>query len=438
MDLEGYAKRVLAKGEDPFQKLMEKVLEIKEMPRGKAEEFVRAIMDEVDATMRIDDELLRIHESGIGMGEFGVGSRGEGDFFVHERMAGLIGRTSAIIDSTHFDDAGVVRMDKKYIVITVDGIHSRLNDFPFLAGFHVTRAALRDIYVMAASPVALFSDIHVADDGDVAKIFDHLAGICAVSETMGVPLITGSTLRIGGDMVIGKRMTGCVGAVGIADSVTPREKAEVGDVILLTEGSGGGTISTAAIYHGEPDVVRETLNLKFFVACEALLRDGITGRIHTMTDVTNGGVRGDAFEIAKVAGVKLVFYEDRMRNLVNRNVLEMLNRHGIDYLGVSLDSLLIIAPEDVVDAIKKTIRDKGVAIDEIGYVEEGEGAEIVSNGLRVPLEVKFRESAYTPVKRVVGECSPGSLDEMKKKIDEAARKAMEKKMKVMEILNTEY
>ena len=43
----------------------------------------------------------------------------------------------------------------------------------------------------------------LADDGDVAKIFDYTAGITTVGEAMGVPLVTGSTLRIGGDMVLG-------------------------------------------------------------------------------------------------------------------------------------------------------------------------------------------------------------------------------------------
>ena len=69
-------------------------------------------------------------------------------------------------------------------------MHSRLSDYPFLAGFHVTRAALRDIYVMGAKPVALLSDIHLADDGDVAKLFkDRIAGIATVSELIHVPLM---------------------------------------------------------------------------------------------------------------------------------------------------------------------------------------------------------------------------------------------------------
>jgi len=32
------------------------------------------------------------------MGDFGVGSRGMGDFYTHEKIAQVIGKTSAIVD----------------------------------------------------------------------------------------------------------------------------------------------------------------------------------------------------------------------------------------------------------------------------------------------------------------------------------------------------
>lgn len=145
-----------------------------------------------------------------------MGSRGMGDFFFHEKIAEVIGETGAVVDSRQLDDSGVVNINGMGLVVTVDGIHSRLSDFPFLAGFHVTRAALRDIYVMGAIPVAVISDIHLADDGDVSKILEHVAGISAVCEVMDVPYVSGSTLRIGGDMVIGDRMTGELVQLGYA------------------------------------------------------------------------------------------------------------------------------------------------------------------------------------------------------------------------------
>ncbi len=432
MDLEGYAKRgILHNDRKLKEKLAERILEIKNIPRKHALEIASAVIVEAKATMNPKSAILKPISCGVTMGEFGVGSRGAGDFYTHEKIAEVIGKTSAVVDSSHLDDSGVVLAGGKYLVVTIDGMHSRLSDFPFLAGFHVARAALRDVYVMGARPVALLSDIHVADDGDVAKIFDHIAGITTVSELTGIPLITGSTLRIGGDMVIGERMTGGVGAVGVASDLTARIQAKPGDVILMTEGAGGGTVSTTALYYGMHHIVDETINLKFIDACEALLEAGLIGKIHAMTDVTNGGVRGDAKEIARTAKVKLVFEEEKLRSLVNKKVLAMLDKLEIDYLGVSLDALLVIAPKAHAGEITKCVRKKGVAIDIVGNVEKGEGAELIIEGEVHDFTPRFRESAYTPIKKLVGEKTPKNFDAMKKAVDKAAALAVEKKSRIV-------
>ncbi|MCG7852198.1 MAG: AIR synthase related protein, partial [Methanosarcinaceae archaeon] len=275
MDIEGYAKRGLVNNDPKIEeKLAARILEVKNTTPEHARELAKAAIIEAKATLHVSGDVLTPTVSGVTMGQFGVGSRGMGDFYTHEKIAEVIGKTSAVVDTSHLDDSGAVRIsgDNEYLIVTVDGIHSRLSDFSFLAGFHVARASLRDVYEMGARPVALLSDIHVADDGDVAKIFDHIAGITTVSELTGIPLITGSTLRIGGDMVIGDRMTGGVGAVGVTSDLTSRVQAEVGDVILMTEGAGGGTISTTALYYGMHEVVDETINIKFIEACEALIK----------------------------------------------------------------------------------------------------------------------------------------------------------------------
>ncbi|WP_048158343.1 AIR synthase-related protein [Methanosarcina sp. Kolksee] len=436
MDIEGYAKRALR--ENPSNeaeleaKLASRILEIKHINPDRAHEIAAAVVCEAKATLDVTGDVLSPTFSGVSMGEFGVGSRGTGDFYVHSKLGEVIGKTGAVVDSSQLDDSGVVKIGEDYLVVTIDGIHSRLSDFPFLSGFHVARAALRDIYAMGARPLAMLSDIHVADDGDVAKIFDHIAGITTVSELTGIPLITGSTLRIGGDMVIGERMTGGVGAVGITSSLTSRNRTEAGDLILMTEGAGGGTVSTTALYYGMHEVVEETINIRFLEACEVLLQSGLHKKVHSMTDVTNGGIRGDAKEISKTARVKLVFEEGKIRALVNPKVLSMLESLKIDYLGVSLDALLIIVPPAYADEILDTVRAADIKIDVIGRVEEGNGAEIFLNGECRDFTPRFRESAYTPVKKVHGEENPRDFEEMKAAIDKAALEAIEKKQKVLE------
>jgi len=432
MDLEGYARKLLKTFNERTvkEKLIERIIEIKDFNREKAEKWADAVITEVKNAYSKTNFLLDYYKTGVKMGEFGVGSRGKGDFYVHSKIAELI-ETSAVISSKDLDDAGVVRFGDFYISVAVDGIHSRLSEFPFIAGFHVTRAAMRDVYVMGAEPIAVFSDIHIADDGDVGKIFDHIAGITTVCDAVGVPLISGSTLRIGGDMVIGERMTGCVGCVGVSRYITPRKNVKEGDVILLTEGAGGGTIATTAIYYGRHEVVEETINLDFIKAVRAIFSAGLVRRIHSMSDVTNGGIRGDAEEISRVSNKALVFDYEKLRRCVNKRVLKMLDELKIDFMGVSIDSLMVVCDADTAEEVKKVVRDAGVRVEEVGWVEKGRGAYLIEDNSKKPIEPRFRESAYTPIKKVVGEEMPENFEDMCRKVDEAVRRAIEKKRYVL-------
>ena len=444
MDLEEYARRQIRLGisQDAIRNgLADRILEFKDSAgREYAEELADAVIQEVQFSSGLHGDFFEFERSGVGMGEFGVGSRGTGDFFAHRELARIIGKTSASVGVDEMDDAGAVALEgsgeeRQYIISTVDGMHSRLSDFPFLAGFHVTRATLRDVYVMGARPLALLSDIHVADDGDVAKIFDYTAGITVVSDLMDVPLVTGSTLRIGGDMVLGGRLTGCVGAVGVATYMTARKGTAPGDVLLMTEGAGGGTIATAAIYSGFPDVVEKTINLQFLRACEALLADPVIHEIHAMTDVTNGGLRGDVYEIAETANCRIIIEEEHVRGLVDPAVGEMLESLMIDYLGVSLDALLLVAPRQAVPAITGLMDSIGVKVAEIGRVEAGPpGAALVVDGREQDFTPRFRESAYTPVKKVVDR-NKADFSTMKTAVRRAADAAIEKKNRVIRQLS---
>ncbi len=440
MDIEGFARKRVLKGlteERILGEISSMIGEFKEWSKAKRGEFSKAVLDEVKISQgyaKLRDPFLKrlliYPRAGVSMGEFGVGSRGEGDFFVHRKIAELIGETGAVVDAKDQDDAGVIASERGYISLAVDGMHSRLSEFPFLAGFHAARASLRDIYVMGSRPRALLSDLHLADDGDVGKLFDFTAGASAVAEGVGVPLVAGSTLRIGGDMVLGDRLVGAVAAVGTSkEPPKARRRAGVGDAILATEGSGGGTIATIAIYNGYFDLVKETLNLDFARACEKLMASGALADIHAMTDVTNGGIRGDAAEIARVSGKRLVFYEDALKKTVNSRVLRMLEELDIDPLGISTDSLLMILPGESVSAIKRTLR--GVSgVHEIGRVEKGHGAFIEIGGREKSFRPRFRESAYTKVKKVVGEGAPKDFKEMRASIERARKEAERKKREI--------
>jgi hydrogenase expression/formation protein len=447
VDIEGFVRQALKKDDERSveMQLQDKILEYKNITPQQANKMALAVIEEVKHTLKIethDDEFLKelieYPKADVAMGQIGVGSRGEGDFFVHRKIADIVSstHTNAFITPEAQDDGGVVKKSVNsndiYVTTAVDGIHSRLSEYPFLGGFHVARAALRDVCVMGADPVAVISDLHLADDGDVGKLFDFTAGICAVSELVNVPLVAGSTLRVGGDMVLGDRLVSAVGAIGISEyPPTARKRAEVGDVILLTEGSGGGTITTTAIYHGLFDVVRETMDISFIKASEAIFNAGLLPEVHAMTDVTNGGLRGDAHEISNTTGLGLTFFNDKIREMINPKVLEMLESLGIDPLGVSVDSLMIIAPKDIAEKVKKAVGDAGVAISEIGYVDDTGKAKLVKDDGVEELKPLFREAAYTKIKMVVGDTTPDDFELMKEKVEKAALDAIKKKDNVV-------
>ena len=443
MDIEGYVRHAIKTDdeEDIRKSLKDKILEYKNINPEQASKMATAVIEEVKHTLEIEScpddflrEIIEYPRADVAMGEIGVGSRGEGDFFVHRKIADIVSstHTNAFITPEAQDDGGVVKKNVNskdiYVTTAIDGIHSRLSEYPFLGGFHVARASLRDVCVMGADPVAVISDLHLADDGDVGKLFDFTAGVCAVSELVNVPLVAGSTLRVGGDMVLGDRLVSAVGAIGISQyPPTARKRAEVGDVILLTEGSGGGTITTTAIYHGMFDVVRETMDISFIKASEAIFNAGLLPKVHAMTDVTNGGLRGDAHEISKTTGLGLTFQNDSIREMINPKVLQMLEELDIDPLGVSIDSLMIIAPEDIAEELKKAVNDANVAITEIGYIDDSGKSKLVKDDAEVELKPLFREAAYTKIKKIVGDTTPHDFDLMRQKVEKAALNAIKKK-----------
>lgn len=427
MDLEEIARR-LYKENLPYETMKRRI-----EGYGVHGELAEALLKEIknsEALEGLDSELKKLinfQPTGLEAGKAGLGSRGMGDFIIHHSIARIAGG-NPVVGPAAQDDGGVVRLpDGKFLVVSVDGLHSRLGHFPFLAGFHVARACIRDVLMMGGEPVALFSDVHLADNGDPAIILDYTSGIATVGEATGVPLVSGSTLRIGGDLVRGDRLSGAAGAVGISHHITPRSGAKPGDVIVMTEGSGGGTIAATAIFNGMPEVVESTLNLRFIRFTEKFLRTSMMKEVHAMTDVTNGGIKGDAYEIARATKLDIFIDKKAFLSLVNSQVRKMLLSLNIDPFGVSIDSLLVISPEDIAEEILSFMKKEGMKGRMIGRVEKGAGYVFLeTESGKEKILPAYREAPYTPVK-VVMDKELTDAETVKSRMREAVERALKKK-----------
>ncbi len=454
-DLEGLTRRLLRQkksDEEILKRLVQEYSDFKDIDKESAYTLANAVLIECKKsdiskiTEPFIKELLDVNKANVTVGKQGVGCRGAGDFFVHKLIAELSETNrQPFLSPSSLDDAGAVKLsdikgfegtEELIIVSKMEGIHSRLSDFPFICGFHVARACLRDLLVKGAEPISIMIDVHLGDDADVGKLFDFMAGISAIAELSCVPITAGSTLRIGGDMVIGDRLVGGISAIGLVrNNLLARRNIQVGDKILMTEGAGGGTITTTAIYSGNHNAVNETMNIKFLEACNVLLNKEYLKDIRAMCDVTNGGLRGDLYEINYEAKSGVTIYEDRVRGLVNPVVLELLEKVGVDYLGVSLDALLIYCSDSISEQIIADLAEINIKCAEIGYVDNSKQVTMVYEGEeKRSILPRFRESAYTKIKQEIGEETPELKLEMEKKIEKAATKALKKRKKIIEYI----
>ena len=155
-DLEGLTRRLMEKGltkEEIIVRLVNEYMDFKDIEKELATLLATAIYEECkrsdiknvsDPFMRY---LLEINKANVTVGKQGVGCRGAGDFFVHKLIAELSEtEEKAYLQPSSLDDAGAVRFsdiegfkaDNDLIIVSkMEGIHSRLSDFPFLCGFHV-------------------------------------------------------------------------------------------------------------------------------------------------------------------------------------------------------------------------------------------------------------------------------------------------------------
>ena len=155
-DLEGLTRKLMEKGfnkEEIIARLVQEYTDFKDIKKETAISLAKAIYEECTKSdvNSVKDPfvryLLEINKANVTVGKQGVGCRGSGDFFVHKLIAELSEtEKKAYLAPSSLDDAGAVRIsdiqgfeaeDELIVVSKMEGIHSRLSDFPFLCGFHV-------------------------------------------------------------------------------------------------------------------------------------------------------------------------------------------------------------------------------------------------------------------------------------------------------------
>lgn len=259
--------------------------------------------------------------------------------------------------------------------LSVEDVHFR-RDWMSMeeVGYRSTAAALSDLAAMAAQPVGALLALALPHDDLDAGAAAVTQGAKAACRASGIGIQGGDVSRSPGGLLLD------VIAVGLGDPPVLRSGCRPGDALWVTGSLGGPAAAVASLTRGDtPDLeLREAFVRPKPRIAEALwLGERIS--LHGLIDLSDG-LAGDAGHLAAASGVEVVLDEARIP--VQPAVLEengpeasltLALEGGEDY------ELCFSATPGAVERVAPEFQEAfGLALNQVGWVNEGAGVRVVS------------------------------------------------------------
>jgi selenide,water dikinase len=215
---------------------------------------------------------------------------------------------NVLVGNATADDAAVYKLsDELGLVLTTD-FFTPIVDLPYDFGAIAAANALSDVYAMGGTPLTALSIVGFPDSALGPEVLvEILRGAAEKALEAGIAIVGGHTIK-SEEPIFGLAV---VGKIDPANVLT-NDKAQPGDVLILTKPLGLGIITTAA-KNGEDklgaigDAIRimKTLNR---AAGEQMVR----AKVHALTDVTGFGLLGHLRNILAASDVGAEVYFDQV------------------------------------------------------------------------------------------------------------------------------
>lgn len=270
------------------------------------------------------------------------------------------------------DDAAVLDIGGTPLVLTsdtlVEGVHFLPDDPPDSIGWKLAAVNLSDLAAKGARPRACL--MNYALSGDSAWDAAFLSGLQAGLDRFEMPLIGGDTVA----MPQGAPRSFTLTAIGIATTrhVPSRIGGRAGDILYVTGpvGDSGAGLSLLQLGRTEPAALVEAYRRPQPRLAE--------GQVHApfvtaMMDISDG-LLIDAARLASASGVSVIIDQiplsDAFITHRGRGAQIEAATSGDDY------ELLFAAPKGVTLSVPAI---------PVGYLSEGEGLNLILDGVPVPL-----------------------------------------------------
>ena len=290
------------------------------------------------------------------------------------------------------EDAAAIDMGEKLFIVATDPITFATSEI----GYYSVMVNANDIATTGAEPrwftVNILLPEAMGNEALVDSIFNQIHQAC---EKLNISVIGGHTEITRGldrPILVGQM----IGEVQ-KEALITTAGAKPGDHILLSKGiciegtsliarERGGELLSQGISQALIERARRFLfDPGISVVEEARLAFHVGG-IHSMHDITEGGLADGLHELSMAAGVKIVVEKDRIPIYAESQIL--CEAMALDPMGViASGALLVTASPPEADKILESARLQGISITRIGHIEEADA----------PLVTMVTSQGYQPV-----------------------------------------
>jgi len=215
---------------------------------------------------------------------------------------------NVLVGSATADDAAVYKISDDLALVFTTDFFTPIVDSPYDFGAIAAANALSDVYAMGGTPLTALSIVGFPDAALPPEVLATiLRGAADKAAEAGIAIVGGHTIKAE-EPIFGLAVVGKVAP----DQVLSNDKAQPGDVLILTKPLGLGIITTAA-KNGDDKLgaidhaicVMKTLNR---TACEEISRLGA----HALTDVTGFGLLGHLRNVVTASQVGASVFFNRV------------------------------------------------------------------------------------------------------------------------------
>jgi selenide,water dikinase len=215
---------------------------------------------------------------------------------------------NVLVGNATADDAAIYKISDELALVLTTDFFTPIVDLPYDFGAIAAANALSDVYAMGGTPMTALSIVGFPDALLPPEVLvEILRGAADKSAEAGIAIVGGHTIK-SDEPIFGLAVVGRIHP----NQILSNDKAQPGDVLILTKPIGLGIITTAA-KNGEDKLgaidqaisIMKTLNR---VAAEEIVRCGA----RALTDITGFGLLGHLRNMVAASQVSARIFFDQV------------------------------------------------------------------------------------------------------------------------------